>query len=140
MFHVMDFFKKNRDIFVFACGIAVYAALAYILHLPCPIYYITGISCPGCGMTRALFAALRLDFAAAFHYHPLWIGLPFAIFTLIILRDRNRLAFRFTLYVCIALLLLTYILRICIDSDIVSLDFRNGLIYRLFARVSDYLL
>jgi hypothetical protein len=44
--------------------------------LPCPIKYLTGIACPGCGMTRALRAVVRLDFSAAFYYHPLWILLP----------------------------------------------------------------
>ena len=35
-----------------------------------------GIPCPGCGMTRAVFCALRGDFSGAFSYHPLWILLP----------------------------------------------------------------
>lgn len=43
----------------------------------CPFRFFFGISCPGCGMTRALLAALRLDFAAAFSYHPLFFLLPF---------------------------------------------------------------
>ncbi len=43
-----------------------------ILFYRCPIKLITGKDCPGCGMTRAIIAALRFDFSAAFSYHPLF--------------------------------------------------------------------
>ncbi len=36
----------------------------YILHSMCPMVLATGYPCPGCGMTRAAFCVLRLDFAA----------------------------------------------------------------------------
>lgn len=35
-----------------------------------------GVICPGCGMSRALIACSRLDFAAAFRYHPMVFSLP----------------------------------------------------------------
>lgn len=44
----------------------------FILDVGCPIRRLTGIPCPGCGMTRACLAAVRLDFAEAFRMHPLW--------------------------------------------------------------------
>ena len=43
----------------------------------CPFRFFLGISCPGCGMTRAILAALHLDFSAAFAYHPLFFLMPF---------------------------------------------------------------
>ena len=56
--------------------ILAYALLAVVgillLDVGCVFRRITGIPCPGCGMTRAHLAALRLDFRAAFYYHPLW--------------------------------------------------------------------
>ena len=56
--------------------ILAYALLAVagilLLDVGCVFRRITGIPCPGCGMTRAHLAALRLDFQAAFYYHPLW--------------------------------------------------------------------
>ncbi len=42
----------------------------------CAVRRLTGYPCPGCGMTRAVLSALRLDFRAAFAYHPLWVTLP----------------------------------------------------------------
>ncbi len=52
---------------VFGIGIA-YIVFHEItgLAIPCPIKLITGKYCPGCGITRMLFALLRLDFQAAF--------------------------------------------------------------------------
>ena len=40
----------------------------------CPFRLLTGHACPGCGMGRALVAAMRGDFALSFAHHPL--GLP----------------------------------------------------------------
>lgn len=39
------------------------------LAVPCLFHVITGLRCPGCGMTRMCMALLRLDFAGAFHYN-----------------------------------------------------------------------
>ena len=36
----------------------------YLLDIGCVFRLMTGIPCPGCGMTRAWLAALRLDFSA----------------------------------------------------------------------------
>ena len=47
-----------------------------LLGINCPFRSLTGIPCPGCGMTRAWLAALRLDFLAAFRYHPMFWSVP----------------------------------------------------------------
>jgi len=41
------------------------------LRLPCPIYTVTGLLCPGCGITRMMLALARLDFSSAFAANPL---------------------------------------------------------------------
>lgn len=47
------------------------------LNLPCPVRTLLGgIPCPGCGMSRAWLAALRLDFRAAFAFHPMFWSIP----------------------------------------------------------------
>ena len=48
--------------------------------IPCPFHKVTGLLCPGCGITRCLFSILQLHFTEAFHYNPLvFIYLPFII-------------------------------------------------------------
>jgi len=37
----------------------------------CPIALLTGVACPGCGMTRAASALLRGNIGLALDYHPL---------------------------------------------------------------------
>lgn len=40
-------------------------------NLQCVFYNITGLFCPGCGVTRMVLSLLRLDFYQAFRYNPL---------------------------------------------------------------------
>jgi len=43
----------------------------------CPFKSVLGVPCLACGMTRAFFSLLRLDFRQAFRYHPLFFTVPF---------------------------------------------------------------
>lgn len=38
--------------------------------IPCMFHLITGLKCPGCGVTRMAVALLQLDFAGAFKANP----------------------------------------------------------------------
>lgn len=53
-------------------GLLLIAGLIYLLDRGCVFYHLTGVPCPGCGMTRAHLAAMQLDFQTAFLMHPLW--------------------------------------------------------------------
>lgn len=46
-------------------------AVAALLFYRCPFKLITGLDCPGCGLTRAFCSILLGDFQAAVMYHPL---------------------------------------------------------------------
>lgn len=55
------------------------AVMILFLDVGCIFRKVTGIPCPGCGMTRAHLAALGFRFQRAFHYHPLWfLPIPLA--------------------------------------------------------------
>lgn len=58
-------------------GIILVIGIAYLiwvlltdLRIPCIIYELTGLKCPGCGVTRMIVSAARLDIASAFGYNP----------------------------------------------------------------------
>ncbi len=53
-------------------GIALFYLLLESLGITCPIKFCTGISCAGCGMSRAWLALLRGDLGAAVSFHPLF--------------------------------------------------------------------
>lgn len=46
--------------------------LVICLIYKCPFRMLLHIECPGCGMTRAIISAIKLDFKAAFQYHCLF--------------------------------------------------------------------
>ncbi len=69
------------------CGCLLAGAATYLAavdpaapgtHLPaCPLYELTGLWCPGCGLTRATHAVLRGNLGAAFGYNlffPAFLG------------------------------------------------------------------
>lgn len=41
----------------------------------CPVRLLTGVPCPGCGMTRAVASCVLGDWMGAFHHHPLAVPL-----------------------------------------------------------------
>lgn len=53
--------------------------IAAVFIIKCPLYYVIGIPCPSCGMTRAYLSLLRGNILQAFSMHPLWWCLPFAV-------------------------------------------------------------
>lgn len=70
------FFVRSRAVRLIVLHIAIFSAIALYLYITvrfriyCPFNRLTGLPCPGCGSTRALFALLRGDFAAYFSYNP----------------------------------------------------------------------
>ena len=128
---------KYKGLIGLAVGVALYALFLQISGIHCPIKYLLGISCPGCGMTRALLAALRLDLAAAFGYNPAWCALIVcAVCALVLLYKRKRRGAKITVAVFFAVLVTVYAVRmIAGSSDVTVIEPQNGLIYRLFREI-----
>ena len=60
-------------------GLFAAVMLVWILYrtgIGCIFRYITGIPCPGCGMTRAVVSVLHGQFATATHQHFMVWSLP----------------------------------------------------------------
>jgi len=75
--------KKKYLLFIIIPLLIIYLLIGhkYHMYIPCPIHFITGFYCPGCGVTRMLLSLIKLDFYQAFRYNPLlFIMFPFFIF------------------------------------------------------------
>ena len=129
--------KRYRDKILLALAVIAIYAVMFLVGITCPIKYLTGISCPGCGMSRACMSALKLDFLAAFHYHPLWIVLPFAAALLIFFKiTKKRLAFDVTLYACTAIMIGVWLYRmIFAGADVVVFEPQNSIIVKLMQKI-----
>lgn len=112
--------------------IAVYA-IFHILGIGCPVRWATGISCAGCGMTRAYLSLLRLDIRQAFRYHPLFWSVPLVLLVLI-LQKAGKLPGKiadFIKYFTAFLFLAVYFVRLFDPADtIVTFHVEEGLIGR----------
>lgn len=69
---------------VILCVGCAYAIFCRVTHwgLPCPFHLLTGLNCPGCGVSRMLLSLLRLDLPAAFRYNAALLCLLPVLFAL----------------------------------------------------------
>ncbi len=113
--------------------IGVIYLLLSMFSVGCPLRFLSGIPCPGCGMTRAVWYALQLDFAYAWYYHPLFILAPLMVLLFLFESYLPSKFIRITWGLMIAAFLLTYLLRLLIfKSAVVQIDIRSGAVLRLF--------
>lgn len=68
------FILANRSLCAFMAGLLVVLAGSQALHISiwkCPTWMVFHVPCPGCGLTRAVYALLCGDFALSWRFHPL---------------------------------------------------------------------
>ena len=69
--------RLNRiEVITSVAAVVVLYVILESFGVTCPIKYITGISCAGCGMSRAWIALLHFNIHEAFMYHPLFFLPP----------------------------------------------------------------
>ena len=62
-------------------GLLLLLSVQFLHHgIPCPFFALTGLRCPFCGMTRAVFALLSGNLPGAWSYNPMF--LPYFIILL----------------------------------------------------------
>ena len=143
--HLLKTQYISRAIKLSACFFLI-IILLYFTHIGCPIKFITGISCPACGMTRAVLAILHGNIHTALNYHPLVLILPVLLISIIIYMVNNS---RIKPYVwlnrllnCIfilsaALFIAVYVLRMLNNADtIVTFAPSQSILVQLFSYIS----
>lgn len=116
------------------------AGLALIVAVlgGCPTRRFLGISCPGCGMTRACLSLIQLDFRAAFDHHPLVFLLAPALLYVVF---REVLPFalgRKTECVLIGVFLLALVLvygyrMFFLHAAVLKTDFSSSVLYNIIS-------
>lgn len=120
--------NKNLHILLAGSGILI-LGIIYFFYSPanngffpqCPLKYLSGYSCPGCGSQRAIHELLHLNFKEAFAYNPLLVasipyitlGIAFSTESLKTRYPKTRkfLYGQNALYVIMAILVLFFIFR-----------------------------
>lgn len=119
---------------------AAFLVLMTVVDVFCPLRAVTGVPCPGCGLTRAWLAALRLDFPAAFQAHPLFLLAPALVLLALVKGGRifpSRWANRIFWLGMAALFLGCYLWRmLTLFPDTPPMDYYHGsLLGRLLSRL-----
>ena len=106
---------RNKKIWLFLLLVA-YFAVAYAVmdyfDIPCIFVRLFGIECPGCGMTRALFAVLRFDFLQALKYNVVIFFMPYVF--LYIFCDFKHKAHKYILGFIAIVAMINWLIKILI--------------------------
>lgn len=106
------------------------------LHIGCPIKFTTGISCPGCGMTRSVLSVLRFDFKTALYYHPLFFLTPFMFIMFLFEAYMKPKYLKIAWSLIIAAFIVVYIIRLFFTgSDVVEIDIWDGAVLKLIHQI-----
>jgi len=115
-----------------------------LFNIGCIFKWITGISCPGCGITRAVLSALRLDFKTALYYHPLfWLIIPTILFLVCAKKPLfgNKLYQNIFCTVVLIIVLAVYFCRLfIIDNDIVTINISDSQLFLIYKKLKEWIL
>ena len=122
----------RKDFLLSLMAMSLLALVLFILDIGCPTRFLTGICCPGCGMTRAVMHLCKGDVAGAIHYHPLVFTLPIIV-VLFVFKDRiNKKVLNIILITIIVLFIFVYIIRLLDpNNEVVYADITKSIIYKI---------
>lgn len=107
-----------------------------LLQIGCPLRFSTGITCPGCGMTRAILSAIRLHFDEAFYYHPLFWLSPLMVFLYLFEGYLKKSLVKIAWVSTILAFIITYVIRLfIIQNSVVKIDFTDGIMAKLIHHI-----
>lgn len=124
--------NERKELICAATAVVVLYTAMESIGITCPIKFITGISCAGCGMSRAWMAFLHLDIAKAFAYHPLFWLVPIAVIVLLCKSKINIKIYKIFMFTIVAAFVIVYMYRmIWGEGDIVVFKPRDSIIWRI---------
>ncbi|MCR5640784.1 MAG: DUF2752 domain-containing protein [Lachnospiraceae bacterium] len=124
--------KHRKDISALL-AIALAYGIFHLVGIGCPIKFFTGVSCAGCGMTRAWWYLLHGNLKLAVYYHPLF-WLPLCATFVILLRKRlsKNIYYGCIIGMCV-LALAVYLYRFSLPHQhVVVFQPQDGFFVRVF--------
>ena len=122
--------RLNRiEVITSVAAVVVLYVILESFGVTCPIKYITGISCAGCGMSRAWIALLHFNLHEAFMYHPLFF-LPPVVVIVMLLKSKINITMA-------GAFVIVYLYRMFIGTgDIVVFEPQNNIIFRIIRKLN----
>lgn len=137
--HLKETIKKHKGTWSGVFWIAVLYILLAVSGHGCPIRLLTGIPCPGCGLSRAFLALLHLDLAGAFSFHPMFWAVPILAGAAVWYDRKGSPGALILLMVLGAGFLIAYLWRLALGDPAVCADPSSGLIFRLLSQAALWL-
>lgn len=129
--------KKEVYYLIFSM-VAVF--LFYFFGPGCPQQALFGISCLGCGMTRAYIQLLHGNIKGAFFYHPAFWTVPIAV-PVFFFRNKIRKEIVYVIVGLIFLIFLSaYLYRFYTHDPVLIFDIKKGLLYKIWKALQKRLL
>lgn len=130
--------RLNRiEVITSVAAVVVLYVILESFGVTCPIKYITGISCAGCGMSRAWIALLHFNIHEAFMYHPLFFLPPVVVIVMLLKSKINIKFYKIFMFTMIGAFVIVYLYRMFIGTgDIVVFEPQNNILFRIIRKLN----
>jgi hypothetical protein len=128
--------KEHKNFYIIVITIVVVFVFSLLGIYKCPSYYILGIPCPTCGITRAFASLLLFDLKKSFYYNALWV-LVIIGFALYVLIEFNYIKIskkhiKILIYTYLIIFVSYYIIRNVMGCSVVEFNLKKSLLYKIF--------
>lgn len=121
----------------FFIGIVIVLFYFYMAGPGCPQQAFFGISCPGCGMTRAYIQLVQGNVQGAFFYHPAFFLVPLAVCLFCFQKKLPRRCFQAGMSVILVIFISVYFYRMLHQDPVLVCDVKQGYFYKIWKAVSN---
>lgn len=130
--------RLNRiEVITSVTAVVVLYVILESFGVTCPIKYITGISCAGCGMSRAWIALLHFNIHEAFMYHPLFFLPPVVVIFMLLKSKVNIKFYKIFMFTMAGAFVIVYLYRMFIGTgDIVVFEPQNNILFRIIRKLN----
>lgn len=130
--------RLNRiEVITSVAAVVVLYVILESFGVTCPIKYITGISCAGCGMSRAWIALLHFNIHEAFMYHPLFFLPPVVVIVMLLKSKINIKFYKIFVFTMVGAFVIVYLYRMFIGTgDIVVFEPQNNILFRIIRKLN----